>query len=242
MPYIEGFALRHNAERLGLAMDSVESIVLSHGHCDHAGGLFEALKLTGPIDLYLHPQALQVKYNRNGREIGAPFSEPRLNDTDIRRVVTTPGPTQILPGVHVTGEIPRKHPIENTGGPFYLDRERAHEDRLIDDQALYIETPEGLVVLLGCGHSGVVNTLEYLQELTAKRPIRALLGGPHLLRASPERLAFTADYLERLGVPLLAPCHCTGLEATCFIRQRFPGTFHASNAGTVHHFGDGNPG
>lgn len=232
----QGLALKHNAEQLEIRMESVDTIVLSHGHYDHAGGLIDALEMAGPTELYLHPLALTAKFNRNGREIGAPGNvEGKLASLAIG-VTYTPEPTTIIPGVHVTGEIPRRHTIENTGGPFFQDSECTHKDALSDDQALYIEMPKGLIVLLGCGHSGVINTLEYIQQISDGQSIYAVMGGMHLLRASSKRLAFTGDYLERMTVRYLAPNHCTGLNAVCYFKSRFPDTFHQSMAGTRHSF------
>ena len=233
----QGLALRHNAAILGIPIASVEAIILSHGHYDHAGGLSAALEMTGPVDLYLHPKALTAKFNHKGQEISAFIAGQTDLGSLAGRTFDTQGPTEIFSGIHVTGEIPRTHKIEDTGGPFYQNPECTRPDTLPDDQALFIETPEGLIVLLGCGHSGVVNTLEYVQQLSDNKPIHAVIGGMHLLRATPERLAFTGDRLNDLAVGYLAPNHCTGLEAVCYIKSRFPGAFHQSQTGTIHTFG-----
>ncbi len=232
----QGLTLRHNSERLDIPVKSIQSIVVSHGHYDHMGGLTEALDMTGPIDLYLHPEALGEKFNRNGRDIGAPMTDVTNIHSQTREIIYTSKPTKITTGIHVTGEIPRKHVIEDTGGPFYIDQERIHSDSLVDDQALFIETLQGVVVLLGCGHSGVINTLEYVQALTGGKPIRAMIGGMHLLNATAERLAFTGDALDHLSIPYLAPNHCTGVNAICYYQNRFAGCVHASHVGSRHHF------
>jgi len=232
----QGLTLRHNAKQLDVPIKSIESIVLSHGHYDHMGGLAEALDMTGLIDIYLHPQALGSKFNRNGRNIGVPMADEIRNRSLTRQIIHTREPTEIIKGIYVTGEIPRTHKIEDTGGPFYLDQELNHPDSLVDDQALYIETFQGVVVLLGCGHAGVINTLEYIHTLSSSRPIRAVIGGMHLLNATPERLAFTGDALERFSIPYLAPNHCTGLNAICDFKNRFPDCIHVSNVGSRHHF------
>lgn len=232
----QGLTLRHNSERLDIPVKSIQSIVVSHGHYDHMGGLTEALDMTGPIDLYLHPEALGKKFNRNGRDIGAPMTDVTNIHSQTREIIYTSKPTEITTGIHVTGEIPRNHVIEDTGGPFYIDQERIHSDLLIDDQALFIETLQGVVVLLGCGHSGVINTLEYVQALTGGKPIRAVIGGMHLLNAAVERLAFTGDALDHLSIPYLAPNHCTGVNAICYFQNRFAGCVHASHVGSRHHF------
>ena len=232
----QGLTLRHNAEQLAVPVKSIESIVLSHGHYDHMGGLTEALDMTGPVDLYLHPEALGSKFNQNGRNIGAPMTDLSRLRSLTRQIIHTREPTEITAGIHVTGEIPRIHKIEETGGPFYIDQELNHSDSLLDDQALYIETFQGVVVVLGCGHSGVINTLEYIHTLSSRRPIRAVIGGMHLLNATAERLAFTGDALEQFSIPYLAANHCTGLNAICDFKKRLPDTVHASNVGSRHHF------
>ncbi|NEX22828.1 MBL fold metallo-hydrolase [Thiorhodococcus mannitoliphagus] len=232
----QGEVLLHNAERLGLPLAEVEAIALSHGHYDHAGGLEDALSVTGPVDLYLHPEARQPKYNRAGKAIGTPYLASDALRGHVRRLVETREPVSIGPGIHLTGEIPRRHKIEDTGGPFHLDANRNQVDPLLDDQAMYLDTADGTLVLLGCGHSGVINTLEHIQQLTGGSHIHAVIGGMHLLRATPERLDFTAQRLEALGVEYLAPIHCTGTEAACFFRARFPDRIHASEVGTLHAF------
>jgi len=232
----QGLTLRHNAGQLDVPVKSIESIVLSHGHYDHMGGLTEALDMTGPVDLYLHPEALGSKFNKHGRNIGAPVTDVTKLNSLTRQIIYTSKPTEITTGIHVTGEIPRKHKIEETGGPFYTDQKMNQHDLLVDDQALYIETYQGVVVLLGCGHSGVINTLEYVQMLTGGKPVRAVIGGMHLLNATEERLAFTADALQRFSIPYLAANHCTGLDAICNFKNHFPDSVHASNAGSRHHF------
>ena len=232
----QGLTLRHNVGQLDVPIKSIESIVLSHGHYDHMGGLAEALDMTGPVDLYLHPDALGSKFNRDGRNIGAPVTDVTRLHSLTRQIIYTTKPTEITTGIHITGEIPRVHKIEETGGPFYTDQALCQHDSLLDDQALYIETFQGVVVLLGCGHSGVINTLEYVQMLSGGKPIRAVIGGMHLLNASPERLAFTGDALQQFSIHYLAANHCTGVNAICDFTQSLPDCVHASNVGSRHHF------
>ena len=108
------------------------------------------------------------------------------------------------------------------GGAFFRDPAGAHPDPLLDDQALYFDTKDGLVILLGCAHSGVVNTLEYVQHLTGGRPIHYIVGGLHLLKASPERMDKTIAAFRRLDIQRLAPAHCTGLPAVAQLWTAFP--------------------
>jgi 7,8-dihydropterin-6-yl-methyl-4-(beta-D-ribofuranosyl)aminobenzene 5'-phosphate synthase len=93
---------------------------------------------------------------------------------------------------------------------------------LVDDQALFFDTRDGLVVLLGCAHAGVVNTLEYIQRITSGRPFQAVFGGLHLLSASPERRQKTIEAFRRWDIQTMAPAHCTGMLALAQLWTEFP--------------------
>ena len=110
-----------------------------------------------------------------------------------------------------------------TGGPFYRDEACGQAEDLADDQALVIDSPAGLVVLVGCAHAGVVNTLTYVLSLTGRTRVHAVIGGLHLLRASAQRIEANAAALVVFGVDVIAPCHCTGFEATSYFRHSFAG-------------------
>jgi hypothetical protein len=109
-------------------------------------------------------------------------------------------------------------------------------DPLVDDQAMFFETRDGIVVLLGCAHSGVVNTLQYVDHLTGRKPIHAVLGGMHLIGASAERLARTIEALRNWDIRLLAPAHCTGMAATAALWNAFPGRCTTCHAGSRFEF------
>jgi 7,8-dihydropterin-6-yl-methyl-4-(beta-D-ribofuranosyl)aminobenzene 5'-phosphate synthase len=150
-----------------------------------------------------------------------PGSTKALGDA-ASSVIWTSSPTEVLPGMFLTGEIPRKTAYEDTGGRFFLDAACTRPDPLLDDQALYFDTREGTVVVLGCGHAGVVNTIERILELTGGKPIHALIGGMHLLSASPDRMDRTLQALRNWNIKKLYPAHCTGMAAVTKLWNAFP--------------------
>lgn len=228
--------LLKNAQILGIDLSQTDAIVLSHGHYDHVGGLHRILEIAPAAPVYLHPQALKAKYvcrDGQSRQIGM---EPDLVETLRRRIDSGLGPfttglVEIVPGVWATGQIPRKSTLEDTGGPFYLDADCTQPDVLLDDQAMLLETHGGLVVVLGCAHAGVVNTLDYIAGLFPDRRIRTVLGGMHLVGASKRRIAHTVDAIQRYNVQHIGPAHCTGPEASHELWNTLSGKCFVCNVG-----------
>src|SRR5512145_419111 len=130
-------------------------------------------------------------------------------------------PVELSASAGLAGPIPRLSDFEDTGGPFYLDPEGAEPDPLADDLALWLRTDRGLVVLAGCGHSGLVNTLRCAASESGERRLRAVIGGFHLGEASQRRLHRTVEALASLSPDIIVPCHCTGAAASERLRQSF---------------------
>lgn len=151
------------------------------------------------------------------------------------RLVWTAGVTAVAPGVFVTGEIPRHTAYEDTGGQFFLDPACSRPDPIPDDQAVYFDTAPGIVVLLGCAHAGVINTLDYVRQFSG-RPIHAVIGGMHLVHATPARLSHTIAELKRIAPAIIAPAHCTGRLATAALQNTFPLQFADCSAGAQWSF------
>lgn len=236
----QGGALPANAVQLGVDLRVAESVILSHGHFDHTGGVEHVFSLGMSPRIFMHPDAVIMRYGclqaPPHKSIGMHNDIVALLSDRVESIVLTTGPTQVSEHIWVTGPIPRQTAFEDTGGPFYVDAECLVPDEIVDDQAVWLETEKGLVVLFGCAHSGVVNTLDHISKLSGAAQFHAVIGGMHLLNASAERLDATVDALRNCGVEWVAPCHCTGEAPISLLAQQFPAQFVRVGVGSTFQF------
>ncbi|MCE5248764.1 MBL fold metallo-hydrolase [bacterium] len=224
-----------NARQLGIELGSVEGIALSHGHYDHTGGLLHILNGSHTVPLYAHPDVFISRYtpgdNReSARQIGMPFTREAIEQSGGRFILSKES-REILPGVSLTGEIPRETGFEDTGGAFFLDEGLTVPDVIPDDQSMVIETAEGLLVLLGCCHAGIINMLSMISQRWNTSDFVCIAGGMHLLNASDSRIAETIKALSDFRIGHLVPGHCTGQKAITELARSFPGATEPLHTG-----------
>jgi 7,8-dihydropterin-6-yl-methyl-4-(beta-D-ribofuranosyl)aminobenzene 5'-phosphate synthase len=218
--------VQRNLKALELDLADVEHVILSHNHADHTTGLMTLRKQFAATS----PKALSTAYAGQGIFWPRIGNNGQVDDRMARikreyegtggTFVTIAKPTEILPGVWLTGPVPRIHP-ERNWSPLGKVRSDAGdvEDTVPDDMTVAFQTEQGLVYLFGCGHAGVINTLDFTRKAIDRAPVKAVIGGLHLFAADDTALAWTAAQLKGFGLQQLVGAHCTGIEAVYRIRE-----------------------
>lgn len=213
-----------NTTEMRLSPSGIADVILSHNHGDHTGGLMTLRREFAKTD----PKLLSVAHVGKGiflTRTGGGFTGSMA---DLKREYEATGgrfieygkPTEIAPGVWLTGPVPRKYPERNWSGSVKVETAQGlAEDNIPEDMSMVFRTAKGLVVLSGCGHAGIVNTLEYARASVGRLPVYAVIGGWHLFPLDDAQLAWTAERLKDFGVGNFLGAHCTGIEATYRIRQ-----------------------
>lgn len=244
--------LLHNFEATGRRLDDVSGIVISHGHPDHHGGLDGVLEAIGhEVPVVIHPDAFLPRYLRLPTGEVAPHYNYALTTDAIERrggaITANRGAIEVVDGVFATGEIAREVPFEAPASPgchdpglFQLIDGSLGPDTVPDDQALAINVRGvGLVVLTGCSHAGVINTVECARRVTGEERVHAVMGGFHLgfpgIPASKTTATIAA--LRELTPRVVAPMHCTGMRAAMEIAREMPDEFLLNVVGTTVSFG-----
>jgi 7,8-dihydropterin-6-yl-methyl-4-(beta-D-ribofuranosyl)aminobenzene 5'-phosphate synthase len=228
-----------NTQDLKIDLSNVKEVVLTHNHWDHVRGLMTLRREM----MKTNPAALSVVHVGRGIFYSRPSPKGESNDMiAIRKEYEATGGkivehdvgAEIFPGARLTGPVPRKFPERNWSVSGKVQTPQGLvEDTIPEDQSLVLNTPEGLVVVTGCGHAGIVNILTYAGQEFPNRPVNAVIGGLHLFPATDQQLDWTGDKLKEFKVANLMGAHCTGIEAVYRLRERMGLTRKSAVVGSV---------
>lgn len=249
----------HNADIFLIDLSKIDGIILSHGHFDHFAGLVNIIKRisssrkasTDNIDVFTHPDAFLRRWEifPDGKRVKFPILDEQQLQQLGARIHKNTGvrylPSKESPLLTITGEIPRETSFEK-GFPYQYTEDSNNEKNLIpdplirDDQAIVVNiSDKGLVILTGCGHAGVINTINYAKKITGINRIHAIIGGFHLPADGgiyEAAIEPTLKEFQRVQPDYLIPCHCTGWKATNRIIETMPERFIQSGVGTTFKF------
>jgi 7,8-dihydropterin-6-yl-methyl-4-(beta-D-ribofuranosyl)aminobenzene 5'-phosphate synthase len=215
-----------NARDLKIDLSDVKELILTHNHWDHIGGLMTLRREM----MKRNPAALSVVHVARGIFYSRPGQQGEENQTiALKKEYEATGgkfieheeAAEIFPGAWLTGPVPRKYPERNWSSTGKVQTPAGLvEDSIPEDQSLVLNTPQGLVVVTGCGHAGIINILTFAREEFPNESVQAVIGGLHLFPATDEQLNWTADKMKEFKVANLMGAHCTGIEAVYRIRER----------------------
>jgi len=235
-----GASVVKNSLELNKDLRTIKKIFLSHGHYDHTGGLPEVLTLRGKVDVHCHPDVFLDRVHlveENGKEtkrfVGIPFKRSYLESLGATFILNKDF-SEIDKGVFLTGEVPRKTSFEKLDPKLFTEIEgKTDPDVFLDDQSLVLDTKRGLLVILGCAHSGVINILNHVINKTGKDKFYAIVGGTHLDFLAPEQLEESIKALRKIQIEKIGASHCTGMSGAFRLHQEFGDRFFYGHVGST---------
>ena len=258
-------ALVANAKRMKIDLGTVDQIALSHGHLDHAAAMTDVIRQVvqppeprewpadTPVEeirayvhgrqvpLVAHPAAFRERWwiDKQGKKHGPRILPHAEWEVAGARIIQVAGPHQLGPGCWTTGAVPRQS-FETAGIPsgiVFREGDLFVQDHMEDDQSIVLNVRDkGLVVLTGCAHAGVLNTVNYAREITGVDRVYAIMGGFHLAPAKDEEIQRTIDEIKVWDPGMVVPSHCTGFPAICQFANQMPDQFVLGTVGTRYLF------
>jgi len=233
-----------NMELLGIDVGTIDAFGLSHGHFDHWGGLSTILGRACPGSrLYVGEEAFARRFSRRPGSADLidldRLEREAIEHQAIAEIVEVREPVEVIPGCYLTGEIERVTDYEQGSPNLIIQRGGAFErDQFPGEQAVVCNVKEkGLVILSGCAHAGMVNTVKHAQQISGTEKVHAVIGGFHLANAAPKIIEKTVSDMKQIAPDYIIPAHCTGFEAIAQLAAAMPGQFILNTAGTRYVFG-----
>ncbi len=238
----------NNLNLLGIDLGRIQAFGLSHGHFDHFLGAIDILKLARPLlapdtPFYVGEESFSHRYlslpGTSGTMDLGQLKKERIEALGFK-VVEVAGPVAIIPGAYLTGNIERVAPYEKVPPALLIQRgEKPEADDFRGEQALFFNVKNrGLVVLSGCAHAGIVNTVNQARKVSGVDKVHAVMGGFHLINAKPEIIKMTLEDIRAMRPECVVPTHCTGFEAIEAFKREMAGEFNLNTAGSRYTFGE----
>jgi 7,8-dihydropterin-6-yl-methyl-4-(beta-D-ribofuranosyl)aminobenzene 5'-phosphate synthase len=240
---VDARLIANNMDLLGIDLGSANAFGLSHGHFDHWGGLIDILKwnrskIAAGTPLYLGAEAFAQRYSgrfsmENPTYLGQ-LSKEEIENLGVIKIVEVREPREVIPGVYLSGNIERTTEYEKIPPSLLINRgDKLEGEELEGEQAVVCNLKgKGLVVVSGCAHRGIVNTVRHAQKMTGIDRVHAVIGGFHLVNAKPEIIEKTVTDIKKIAPDYVVPTHCTGFEATTTFAREMPEQFILNTAGT----------